>query len=373
MLLMSASYSALRHGREIIQVLVLLVALVAMVGCPLVGGGRWKPEFGIHLNEAAVGKTVLAELAHEVYDLEWSEASEEVGGDEPAAVIAVTGVGAFWLDVNGKRFREVSFDVEGSLFRTRTVLWGEAGSRFYAGLLWDREPRPHLVIVGDQGEVLGRIWEVSSEFEIAVLGDRRVQVVVEHSSGREIGIFEVSGRRAESFAFPFYVTDLATADFDGDDLSELLVYLYPSRDGGGDFQLLDGRLPAETWSVSSFSSFAVLADAGGVPQVLYPVEDGFAGAALGGAITFSAGCTNAHRFSYTFAASADDYIMIVVSGGGYLSAHMVCLFDLEGNLVYREVSDGHAYDLMAFSDGDDVGFLTNAGSSIIKYAIRTRR
>ena len=345
----------------------LLALAGAVLGCPLIGGG-WTPHVGVSRSDLGLQRSIVLELPEEIFDLVWEETADSGGG--PAALLVVTAGGAYRLDRDsGERSQVVRFQIEESVFRARTARSALSGERSYAGLAWRRNGSPSLVVFDDAGRLEGEIPDVSSEFAFGSFGGGELKVAVERSDGKSVGIFGLSGHRAEVLSFPLYVADLGVVDPRADGVADLLVYLYPNRDGGGTFQVRGGGWRAEPWDVPAFSSFSVLPAETSRPRVLYPVRDGFAIADYGSPPQEILGCPDAHRFAYTHAAFAGDFLMVLVSGGGYLSAHMLCLFDGEGRLVYREVGEGHAYDLLPVSEGDAAAFLVPVGSRVVRYEV----
>jgi hypothetical protein len=283
-----------------------VVALFLLAGCT--STASLTPA--VRVNEARVQKTLFATLPDRIYSLSaLSDGTHELITAGGRRVVGATGDVIASTEMDAKA-------IERAFLRAR----------------------------GDfaEGNVLG------DERDEAITSDRKSVLVHDHGSGTQLRRFEVGE----------YVTGLAVAN------GEIIVYTYPTPDRQGAFRSLDaeGRELAR-WEIAPASTFSLLDG-----KILTLDATGFTLHTTRGETVQHFDVSGGEKFQRPMGTRlGDGQWLFAAAGSGYVPYSMITLFSSGGALLYQEIVDGRAYEVL---NGTDPGtFFVSVENAVWRYTL----
>ena len=346
------------------MVLAARTALVLLVATALVSCAAFLPpavtEGGVQVSELALGKERIASGTARVFEL-WPDAGE---------IVAVTFEGAVWLAPEGHPSRSVPFVPEviqnpvASAGPGRTSPPGWAAHYFEEG---------KLVIYGRDGVRVAEV-DIADDYMqalrvIDLTDDPGAEIVIALSGEKYIEIRDATGRLLRSPRSPYYVTDMEVLRRPDGARGEVVVYVYPNEAGGGTFYFLDGRgTLLREWDYGVVSGFD-MADGDAGPVVVTQLDGSYRILDLDGVELERLPAPLGDHFSDLECHPWRGGWIVVATGSGYHSYHMISVFDEEGDLIYQETGKGWARAL-AVPDPEAASFFVAVGSEVWRYDAR---
>lgn len=179
-------------------------------------------------------------------------------------------------------------------------------------------------------------------------GAGRDSLIVRAIDGKSAAMFTAQGTARTTYPTRGFLTDVGAGRVGGELASSLFFYVAPDPDLGRGVRVLrgDGSERA-SWSTANVRGIVASTSADGTASILsidsntLVEQDALSGktlsrTALEGSSTFR---------SFSAGRWRDGSRVVLFSGGGYLSKHMVTVIDASGAVVFQEVGDGRSYGL----------------------------
>lgn len=204
-----------------------------------------------------------------------------------------------------------------------------------------------------------------------VQGDEAVEVLVELAGGHGIEIRDQSGSRLAQIITREYVTDFGAVQGPKSEKQHIVLYTYPNRTNTGTFTVItadqrevaswDEDPPPAAFSVGTWNGDAALFYLQRDVLVIRSPD--------GQPLSRLAAPDGGHFRSVFVAAIGEGRTAALASGNGYTPYHAVYVYDADGQVVFQEIDNEHAFDLQA---GPDEGtFLVTTRSNQWRYATGT--
>lgn len=361
--------ASVSRGRpEKLCTLLLLAGISAGgLGC---GIGRHPPDLGIQRGETSVGHEVVIEL-----DATLSDRILDVRAGDRGELLLLTSERAIQHLVGADIADQTPFPEANSLFPARIV---DGSSGLPAGYVGLATSEPCLLLLDTSGRRVGCYPSNSSgEFVVADLtGDGRDEIVVETADGKGIAAYERSGRRLWAVDASGYVTALEALGVSEGDNVELVLHIYPGRQGreSGTYLVVtrDGRVKHE-WSGSPIGDLEATPWRSEASSFLTLDDDAIAISSSSGERIQAVPVPDAGRFRELRAVEllSGDRV-VLATGGGYWPYHLVAVFTADGDLIYHEVGEERAYGLAAprWAEGR---FFVAVGHRVLQYELQSGR
>jgi hypothetical protein len=204
-----------------------------------------------------------------------------------------------------------------------------------------------------------------------VLGDAAPEVLSPLPGGRGLEIRNQAGTRLGMVETAEYLTDFSTVPSWTSDKQNFVLYTYPNTERGGTFRVLaPDQQELATWTVMPAPGRFTVAAWKGTTALFYTHGDSIEVRAPTGEGLMRLPAAEGHLFqSIRVATLSEDRLVVLLSGDGYTPYHMVCVYDLAGQLLFQEIADEHAFELEAEPNASS--FVVFARSSRWEYTIRS--
>jgi hypothetical protein len=194
-----------------------------------------------------------------------------------------------------------------------------------------------------------------------VVGDPAEETLVELPSGRGLEV-RSGGRVIDKIASDEYLTDFDAIAVDGLSHKQLVLYTYPNSARGGTFRVvtLDGR-ELTRWDENPPPSRLDVAEWNGDGEIFYIQNDQLVRRSASGMELSRVALPFGDKFqSIHVAGSAGNRLVVLASGDGYTPYHMVSIYDSDGELLFQEIGQEHAFQLEASRTRPDFTVFTRS-------------
>ena len=185
-------------------------------------------------------------------------------------------------------------------------------------------------------------------------------------------IWDAAGNQLKSIQPSGYLTFLRAFNVDKDPKQELILYSYPNQNRGGTIEIVkaDGTI-LNIWD-NHFQGYFDVIDWRGAPHILSIEQNAFVILTLKGERVVRLDAPHAHYFRWiTGKRLYDGTLIVLVSGSGYRPYSMICGYDTEHQLIFQEVSAGHANGLLVAPEYPDQFFVSH-GKNYMSYRPTSR-
>lgn len=345
--------------------LLLSGAFVSCLGCAI---GNSLPKLGILTGETSVDQELVIDLGGTL-----SNRILDLGAGEVGELLLLTSERAILYSLMSDKAKQIaSFSEPDFLFPAR-IAKGMFGSRgAYVGV---QSSGGCVLLLNGSGDRVGCYPASSSgEFMVAdVVGDGKDEIIVETPDGKSIATYERSGRRIWAVDAGGYVTALGTLSDSEDGKGELIVHIYPGREGRGSGTYLvvsgDGRVMRE-WNGAPVGDVEANPWHGQKNSFLTLEEDAIVVTSPRGDRIQTMSVRGAGKFRDLRAAElASGHRVVLAKGGGYWPYYMLAVFTVDGELIYHEVGEDRGYGLVAppWAEGS---FFVSVGHQVLRYSLR---
>jgi hypothetical protein len=294
------------------------------------------------------------------------EIAASADGEELRIVMAR---GVVWATTSGAAVRSIDFVAKpGALAPVRSLREGDA--THYAG--FDFGGRRLLFFDNDGQHVATQPCRDCWDLVVAdVDGAGRDSLIVRAIDGKSAAMFTARGTARTTYPTRGFLTDIGAGRV-GDELaSSLFFYVAPDPDLGRAVRVVrgDGSERAR-WGTANVRGIVASTSADGTASILSIDSNTLVEQdALSGKTLSRTTVEGSSAFRSFFAGRWRDGSRVVLfSGGGYLSKHMVAVIDASGSVVFQEVGDGRSYGLSISSPRASMFYIAIDGY-VKKYSI----
>lgn len=202
-----------------------------------------------------------------------------------------------------------------------------------------------------------RRFDVSSSTSNALTADvlarDDVESVVALEAGAGVEVRDAGGQTVARIATAGHLTHFGVIEASRAPLMDLVLYTYPNAERGGTFRVMTpDEVTVASWDEQPPPSHFDIATWNGAPAVLYLRGDDLIVRNARGDLLATLPAPSDIAFQDVYAADArNGRLVVVASGDGYTPFHMVCVYSPDGELVFQEVANEHAYGLDVRDDG----------------------
>jgi hypothetical protein len=187
-----------------------------------------------------------------------------------------------------------------------------------------------------------------------VTGDAAADRIVKVSSGRGLEVRDGSTANVVRLPTTEFVTDVELIRESSTDRHDLVILGYPNADRGGTLSVI--RLPDTTpkaeWKEPASPGDVGIGQWQRMPAIFYFVPDAISVRASDGRELARVAVAGVYSFSRVHVGTlGDGRTAILGSGDGYTPYHMVAIVNGQGQLVFHEQADEHAWRLTVGGDG----------------------
>jgi hypothetical protein len=225
-----------------------------------------------------------------------------------------------------------------------------------AGVITDRLDLVKTHLGPSPPDLVARVVDGRSNRLEQLVGDGAPERLVRLAFSDTIEVRNVSGMRVGSVTMPFHITDFGTTSA-ADGVSQLVVSMYPNARKSSTYAVFDSSLREvtrwEEFPVTSRFATASWRRPGQpvVPAVFYLQGDRLVTRTTDGRLLARLPPPGGEIFSEVHVIDADAArLVLVASGNGYTPFHLVAVYE-EGQLVFHEIGDGHAFELSPAANG----------------------